>query len=371
MHCGLVFRGACPHPPDRVWTGLADRNEKTTLAAATPARLDAQMESKLSLAEAWERFGDFHGAVIKRIGSLLVPVVVVAGIAAAMVAAIAPAHAAFPGGDGLIAFNRVTSQGTDIAVVRPDRTGFRTLVRNGASPAWSPDGRSIAFDRVTDRGDWDLFVANADGSGERQLDHSGADEVAPSWSPDGTQLTYDDDAAIYVVNGDGTNRRLLTEQSDDPQGVSGPVWSPSGEWIAFVSQGGVITLIHPDGSGRHDLPGDGTALNPSWSPDGTKLAYDAAGVHGWGDIYVSDTDGTHTRQVTHSPGYEAAPAWSPDGSQIVFELVKTSHGMSQDHADLYVMNADGSHPRPLVRGPATKWGSDWQPIQSSPADSQG
>ena len=214
--------------------------------------------------------------------------------------------------------------------------------------------------------------ASADGSGgERRLDHSGADEVS-------TVLIARRNAAhttTMPITVQATARTRLGADPNSPtihRDKRMNLRSHPGNGSRCVV-GRTITLIHPDGSGRHDLPGDGTALNPSWSPDGTKLAYDAAGVHGWGDIYVSDTDGTHTRQVTHSPGYEAAPAWSPDGSQIVFELVKTSHGMSQDHADLYVMNADGSHPRPLVRGPATKWGSDWQldPDRSCLTDSPG
>jgi len=289
---------------------------------------------------------------------------VVAGIAAALTSSNPPAQA-FPGSNGLIAFTRATSQESDIAVVRPDRTGFTTLIRNAENPAWSPDGRLVAFDRKTARGDWDLFVANADGSDQRQLDHPGANEYKPSWAPDGLQLTYTDGEEIYVVNADLTESRSVTD-SEPEDGAYEPAWSPSGEWIAFITGGGGITLIHPDGSGRHDLPGDGTASNPTWSPDGTKIAYDAAGVQGWGDIFVSNPDGTQVRQLTHSPGYEAAPTWSPDGSQIVFAFYKTAHRVSQGHGDLYVMNDDGSHLRPLVRGPASKGTSDWQPIQSSP-----
>jgi Tol biopolymer transport system component len=295
---------------------------------------------------------------------------VAAGIAIAVTPAIPQAQAAFPGANGLIAFTRATAQEIDIAVVRPDRTGFRTLIRNAENPAWSPDGRLVAFDRKTARGDWDLFVASADGSDQRQLAHPGADEYKASWAPDGSRLTYTDGQEIYVVNADLTEPRSITD-SDPEDGAYEPAWSPSGDWIAFVTGDGVITLIHPDGSDRHDLPGDGTASNPAWSPDGTKLAYDAAGVQGWGDIYVSNADGTQTQQLTHSPGYEAAPAWSPDGSQIVFAFFKTARGVSQHHGDLYVINADVSHLRPLVRGPASKWGADWQPVRSLPTGSQG
>ena len=60
-----------------------------------------------------------------------------------------------------------------------------------------------------------------------------------------------------MVNADGTNRRSLTEPAGDPLGVGGPVWSPTGEWIAFITQDGVITLVHPDGSDRHDVSMEG------------------------------------------------------------------------------------------------------------------
>jgi Tol biopolymer transport system component len=131
----------------------------------------------------------------------------------------------FPGGQGLIAFNRQVGNQTDIAVVRPDRTGFKVLIPNASDPAWSPDGRLIAFSRRSSRGDMDVWIANADGTGQRELTSPGTNESKPDWSPDGKQLVFvgsipgarlDD---LFVENVDGSGRRQLT-RDDHYDGVS-------------------------------------------------------------------------------------------------------------------------------------------------------
>jgi len=122
----------------------------------------------------------------------------------------------------------------------------------------------------------------------------------------------------------------------------------------FISEHGIISLIHPDGSGRIDLPGDGTASGPNWSPDGTQIAYDAAG-HGngkgaWDDLFVTSLDGKTRRALTHTLAYEGNATWSPDGTQLVYTVWRTKKNRSTSHGDLYIINADGSGRRPLVRG---------------------
>jgi len=276
-----------------------------------------------------------------------------------------PARATFPGSNGLIAFDRKTADGWSIAVVRPDRSGVRTLVPNAVAPAWSADGRSLAFTRKTRHDSTAIFVVNADGSNVREV--SAGPAYAPAWSPDGRQLAYTDGSDLFVVNLDGSHRRRLT---NDGNLNDEPVCSPDGKWIAFVSyptrqtiDGSLSSLIRNDGSRRLNfLWGGGTADGPAWSPDGTKIVYAANGRAGSSDIYVASTkEGSKPRRLTDTRAYEGDAAWSPDGMQIVYAIF-TKNG---SRSGLYVMNADGSGRRPLVRGKASKAAPDWQPTPSS------
>jgi len=83
-----------------------------------------------------------------------------------------------------------------------------------SAPAWSPDGRQIAFESNLD-GDWEIFVMNADGTNVRQLTHNTLRDEGPAWSPDGKQLAFsrgDHDLAldIWTMNADGANARQHT-----------------------------------------------------------------------------------------------------------------------------------------------------------------
>jgi Tol biopolymer transport system component len=106
---------------------------------------------------------------------------------------------------------------TDIYVMNSDGSGKRKLTHNArynAEPAWSPDGRKIAF-RSTQNGNRDIYVMNADGSGKRNLTRNPARDGSPSWSPDGRRIAFlsDRDGRLeaHVMNADGSGQRSLTQ----------------------------------------------------------------------------------------------------------------------------------------------------------------
>ncbi len=144
-------------------------------------------------------------------------------------------------------------------------------------PAWSPDGRLLAFSGMTDR--FAVWVVGPDGSGLRRLTEPGTDEPgAIAWSPDGVRLVYATNVdasqprALHVVNADGRADRAITAPTSR---VGDPAWSPDGSALAFVRPapaGSELVVARPDGSVDHVLISGGSITNaPAWSPDGTKL----------------------------------------------------------------------------------------------------
>ena len=111
---------------------------------------------------------------------------------------------------------------TDIFVMNADGSGIRKLTHNAlgnAEPAWSPDGRKIAFgSRSTRNGNRDIYVMNADGSGKRNLTRNPAQDYHPSWSPDGRRIAFvsDRDGRLeaHVMNADGSGQRSLAVQDN-------------------------------------------------------------------------------------------------------------------------------------------------------------
>lgn len=140
-------------------------------------------------------------------------------------------------------------------------------------PAWSPDGTKIAFHSYRD-GNWEIYLMNADGSGQTRLTNNPGEDTHPAWSPDGTRLIFNSATVgytdIYVINADGTGLRPLT---NDPAPEYDPAWSPDGSMIAFTRavdddpRRAHIYLMQADGSGQKQVTNTPASdWNPVWQP---------------------------------------------------------------------------------------------------------
>lgn len=159
---------------------------------------------------------------------------------------------------------------------------------------------------------------------------------------------------IYVMNADGSQVTLTTDPASDIE----PTWSPDGSKVAFTTgrDGNLeIYVMNADGSNPVNLtnhPAD--ELNPAWSPDGAKIAF-RSDRDGDFEIYVIDADGSNETRLTNNPAQDLSPAWSPDGSKIAFTTTRDVD------AEIYVMDPDGSNPINLTNNPATDLSAAWSP----------
>ena len=265
------------------------------------------------------------------------------------------------------------------------QTASPGLAAGAGAPAGAGTAR-IAFTRNTGPMSGDakeLYVMNADGSGQKRLARITSYWWPPAWSPDAARVAFvrghGPNAEIYVANEDGSGQRRLTHTS----GMElFPVWSPDGRRIAFLRQGDRkhrgLYVINADGSGQRKLSDQASFGAPDWSPDGRKIAF-VSSRQGppsctWQrgcdtEIYVMNVDGSGLRNLTRNPAHDSFlatgaqhSAWSPDGRTIVF--VSDRAGCTSQtgcNTEIYVMNADGSGQRNLTRNPAPDDEPAWSP----------
>jgi dipeptidyl aminopeptidase/acylaminoacyl peptidase len=269
--------------------------------------------------------------------------------------------------NGKIAYDTNADGDFEILVANVDGTNPVQLTNNTATdqgPAWSPDGNRIAFTSQRDGGKGEIYVMEANGSNQTRLTNNLAIDGSPSWSPDGTKIVFhtnrDGNFEIYVMNADGSNQtRLTTNGANDLY----PVWSPDGTRIVFYSNrdgNDEIYLMNADGSGQTRLTNNpGADQQPSFSPDGSKIVFQS--IRGDGlDIYLMNADGSNQTRVTDNPGSNIEPVFSPEGDKIAF-----ARGSGGTDFELFTMDVDGSNQVQLTNNAATDSAPGWQPLHAT------
>ncbi len=272
------------------------------------------------------------------------------------------AQAASPGKNGRIIFEVRGS----IISVKSDGTGPKTLTPgpNDHAPHWSPDGKTIAFERAGD-----LWLMHADGTHQTQLTSGPGIDTTPAWSPDGKKIVFvrSDDGSLagqsmFVKPVAGGLPTRLTSADDGC--AYAPTWASTGRYVVFsdecqrtllkvdTTNGSISTII-----GTAGVAGPGgqwlyEGTSPDVSPDGTRVAVNFEQPPSYNPCEIADVtlSGTGLRDLASSGDCGAFmsddPAYSPDGKRLVW-----AGGDDSPQLDLV-----------LLKNPPVKVGGIWNGI---------
>jgi Tol biopolymer transport system component/predicted Ser/Thr protein kinase len=231
-------------------------------------------------------------------------------------------------------------------------------------PAFSPDGRSLAFVRQSGGASTDLYLLplapGFQAGGEPKRLTSGMRFLnTPVWTPDGREIIFSAETPTGMglwripASGASAPRRLALVGED----ASSPSISRDGKRLVYARRTENYSLWRV-GLGRGSKPAERITSStradalPSYSPDGTKLAFSSQ-RSGSMEIWVADADGSDPAQLTSLAQYSVVPEWSPDGRQIVFQ------SSGDPGTDLYVVGAEGGEARRLTDGPGGALQPSW------------
>lgn len=186
----------------------------------------------------------------------------------------------------------------------------------------------------------------------------GPTDTEPAFSPDGRTIAFVRDGDLYSVRPDGSGQRHLTS---GPELDSAPVVAPSGRYVVFerrasASAAADLYSVHILGGGLHRVTGSADDHDAVFSPDGRAIVFVRSHAGGSEDIYSVRPSGARLRRLTKTHGAdEFEPRYFAGG--IVFSRGDNSEGPSA-YADIYTMRADGRDVRPLVRGVGSAYVED-------------
>jgi Tol biopolymer transport system component/serine/threonine protein kinase len=226
----------------------------------------------------------------------------------------------------------------------PEVAPLTTYPGDESQPAFSPDGRKVAFVWGGENNEnQDVYVKDVAGPGLLRLTTNPAQDISPTWSPDGKFIAFlrisKTETAVFVSPAANGVHAKLTDVSParlDAAGIEAfvqPVaWSPDGRQIAIGDRATLeepfrIHLVNVRNGSRQPitLPPDRTIgdTNPAFSPDGTRLSFVRAPSSGVNDIWVTGAHGGSPRRLTFDNRDVLRQTWTPDGAYIVFSSNRT------------------------------------------------
>ena len=284
-----------------------------------------------------------------------------------------PAHAAWPGSNGRIAFEM---RGV-IYSIQPSGAGLQKLTSgpDDHAPRWSPNGNRVVFERGGN-----LWLMRANGSHARRFTSGAGDDISPGWSADGSKIVFvrsDDGSAagrsmfVKPVAG-GMPTRLA--QADDGC-ADAPTWAADNRFVVFADdcqvgspsvrkvnlQSGAISNVV--GTGGIAGPGgqwhfDGGA--PDVTPDGMNVVFTVESPSDICGVGITDLSGGGFRQIAQGGdcGVFLAddPAVSPDGRKLAYTA-----GNENPQLDVVAMSMNNQCCNPIISGADFPYNADWQP----------
>lgn len=253
---------------------------------------------------------------------------------------------AVPSPDGsLLAFLKPKEAGegsTKLWIANADGSGERLVAdTNVSSFAWSPDSRLIAFSSSDTEG---LHTVDVQTSAATQLSAVTANYRVAGFSPDGSSLAVARGSELVVIDTESGESKVLVASIDVPYfGEPWRAWSPDGTMLAYnqrdaagISHIGVVDVITIET--RQLTQGSTNDLRPVWSPDGGSIAFLRTGASG-NSLHVVNVVGGErelARFAVVGGSASELPAWSPDGDRIAFFMA------AEDAPGIYVIGADGA-----------------------------
>ena len=266
-----------------------------------------------------------------------------------------------------IAFVSDRDGNSEIYVMNADGSGQVRLTNHDADDNWpsmSPDGTRIVF--VSNRDDpnyntWgktvyntELYMVNTDGSGLTRLTDAGH-ESFPVWSPDGKRITFrstrDKSFDVFVMNADGSEQTNLT---NDLATAVYSTWMSGGSQIVFLllQDGGFqFCVMNADGSGQTLLD---SGLPPGTVPS-AGMFFSISDIGKFQMFFYPEGGGSDITTLDSGSALGEFPTWSPDGTQVAF------HSNRDGNMEIYVMDANLSELTRLTNNEANDMFPTWSP----------